>query len=185
MIIDELLLRKSCRPPYLKNHGNIKDHKIYPKCDTKDKIGNAKLETGTRQKMDVAKACYRASEIITEIKPNLKSTRDKNRRYPVWSLLIRYPEEVKVITQSKEVDVHSLIGNIGGYLGLFLGKLLQSKIFYVVLIRSYMVDFNQLSIHVSILGYALVQIPELIYAIMDSIENRIQREKQVQRAVEK
>ena len=67
-------------------------------------------------------ACYRASEILTEIKPTLKSTRDKNRRYPYWSLLIRYPEEVKIITQSKEVDVHSLIGNIGGYLGLFLGK---------------------------------------------------------------
>ena len=36
--------------------------------------------------------------------------------------MINYPEEVKTITQSQDVDVHSLIGNIGGYLGLFLGK---------------------------------------------------------------
>ena len=185
MIIDELLLRKSCRPPYLKNHGNIKDHKIYPKCDTKDKIGNAKLETGTRQKMDVAKACYRASEIITEIKPNLKSTRDKNRRYPVWSLLIRYPEEVKVITQSKEVDVHSLIGNIGGYLGLFLGKFLYSGVFKFLFIRSYVVGYNLPITHLLTLGYALVQIPELIYAIVDSIDNRFQREKQLNRGLKK
>ena len=34
---------------------------------------------------------------------------------------IEYPKEVKVISQSKEVDGHALIGNIGGYIGLFLG----------------------------------------------------------------
>ena len=39
-----------------------------------------------------------------------------------WYIIINYPEEVKIITQSQDVDVHSLIGNIGGYLGLFLGK---------------------------------------------------------------
>ena len=38
---------------------------------------------------------------------------------------VQYPEEIKIITQSKEVDVHALIGNIGGYIGLFLGNLLQ------------------------------------------------------------
>ena len=27
-----------------------------------------------------------------------------------------------VISQSKEIDIHALIGNIGGYFGLFLGK---------------------------------------------------------------
>ena len=35
---------------------------------------------------------------------------------------INYPEEIKIITQSKEVDGNSLIGNIGGYIGLFLGR---------------------------------------------------------------
>ena len=34
---------------------------------------------------------------------------------------IEYPKELKVISQSKEVDGHALIGNIGGYIGLFLG----------------------------------------------------------------
>ena len=40
----------------------------------------------------------------------------------VWRFTILYPEYLRIITQSKEVDIHSLIGNIGGYLGLFLGK---------------------------------------------------------------
>ena len=40
----------------------------------------------------------------------------------VYHIKIAYPEKGKVITQLQEVDVHSLIGNIGGYIGLFLGK---------------------------------------------------------------
>lgn len=39
-----------------------------------------------------------------------------------WDLTISFPDEVRIITQSKDVDIHLLIGNIGGYLGLFLGK---------------------------------------------------------------
>ena len=34
---------------------------------------------------------------------------------------ITYPEYARIITQSKDVDIHALIGNIGGYVGLFLG----------------------------------------------------------------
>ena len=39
-----------------------------------------------------------------------------------WKVEIRYPNTVKTIQQSKEVDFHSLIGNVGGYVGLFLGN---------------------------------------------------------------
>ena len=37
-------------------------------------------------------------------------------------LMIQYPAQTKFITQSQAVDLHSLIGNIGGYIGLFLGR---------------------------------------------------------------
>ena len=37
-------------------------------------------------------------------------------------LNVIYPDQLKIITQSKSVDIHSFIGNIGGYIGLFLGK---------------------------------------------------------------
>ena len=39
-----------------------------------------------------------------------------------WQIYIQYPEDIKIITQDKEIDIHGLIGNCGGYLGLFLGK---------------------------------------------------------------
>ena len=37
-------------------------------------------------------------------------------------LMIQYPARTKIITQTQAVDLHSLIGNIGGYIGLFLGR---------------------------------------------------------------
>ena len=37
-------------------------------------------------------------------------------------LTIGYPEQVKLVTQSRAVDSNTLIGNIGGYIGLFLGN---------------------------------------------------------------
>ena len=40
----------------------------------------------------------------------------------VFMLAVKYPDQAKVITQSRAIDVHSLLGNIGGYIGLFLGR---------------------------------------------------------------
>ena len=75
-VIDEILAKQRCRPPYLTTHNS------YPECNNKKKV--------------------------------------KNEYAYIWSITIQYPEEARIITQSKDVDVHSLIGNIGGYLGLFL-----------------------------------------------------------------
>ena len=45
----------------------------------------------------------------------------------LWIFLITYHNHwMKIIEQSKEVDIHSLIGNIGGYVGLFLGNIISS-----------------------------------------------------------
>ena len=38
--------------------------------------------------------------------------------------MVTYPSKGKTITQLQEVDAHALIGNIGGYIGLFLGKII-------------------------------------------------------------
>ena len=38
-------------------------------------------------------------------------------------ITIGYPDEFKIITQSRAVGIGALIGNIGGYIGLFLGNL--------------------------------------------------------------
>ena len=40
--------------------------------------------------------------------------------------IFKHPVKAKVIKQIKSVDLHALIGNIGGYIGLFLGTLVNS-----------------------------------------------------------
>ena len=114
-IIDMLLQRKGCRVPYLNGHRH------YPKCITKKSIKDSKIEVQTFKKIGMPKACKRISNLRTQffsdqIKPL------ENNWNQTFQLMIEYPDEVKIITQSKDVDIHSLIGNIGGYLGLFLGN---------------------------------------------------------------
>ena len=41
--------------------------------------------------------------------------------------IYRFPEKIKVIRQIKSVDLHALIGNIGGYIGLFLGNNINKR----------------------------------------------------------
>ena len=38
-----------------------------------------------------------------------------------YPLQIEFPKKMKLITQQQAIDIHALIGNIGGYIGLFLG----------------------------------------------------------------
>ena len=48
------------------------------------------------------------------------------------SLMITYPKTTRLVTQLKSVDLHALIGNIGGYIGLFLGKYnIQIQFLYI------------------------------------------------------
>ena len=107
------MTKKGCRPPYLRIHST------FPLCNSAEKMKNGALEYAEASSTIVPKACHRISKI---------RIRDKYTKYgrinktKIWYLRIYYPNEFKIITQSKEVDIHSLIGNIGGYLGLFLGN---------------------------------------------------------------
>ena len=64
----------------------------------------------------LSKACQRLSKLNYEMQGQVIN----NGWY--WKLVLMYPEEIKIIQQYKEVDGHVLMGNIGGYIGLFLGK---------------------------------------------------------------
>ena len=49
-------------------------------------------------------------------------------------LHIQYPDQMKIITQARSVDLHALIGNIGGYIGLFLGASMNDYVFSIMFI---------------------------------------------------
>ena len=108
-IVVDVIHKTGCRPPY------IKLPQSFPKCKTQKEIAVGKIDMLTRTRVRIPDACHR----ITEVRQNFENIDDNSSS---WLLIIANPDFVKLITQSKDVDVHALIGNIGGYLGLFLGE---------------------------------------------------------------
>ena len=82
-------------------------------CNTTEDIKNAKLTYGKTVTIDYMKPCNRISKL------NFDGNYSQEKRG--WRIYITFPDEVKLIIQSKEVDIHGLVGNVGGYLGLFMG----------------------------------------------------------------
>ena len=106
-----------CAPPYLQPTENCpRIENSFVPCDSKEKLSESKYDFFKVRTNYYPKACHRISRLDYETAEH----EDKGTKR--WQLLFYYAEEVKIITQSQEVDVHSLIGNIGGYIGLFLGK---------------------------------------------------------------
>ena len=120
ILYDEYALRKhlqnvGCRPPY------ISPFESSPSCSEKKDIKRSKYSYHETIKSTNSIPCRRISSIKDDaFKVKLKRYLSRQARYLMFG--ISYPDVIKVITQSKEVDIHSLIGNIGGYIGLFLGK---------------------------------------------------------------
>jgi len=111
---DTLVLRKhiisnGCSAPY---HEKYKE---YPVCRNMTKMKNYSYGFEEARIKYYVKPCERFSKVDRIVESGYRSK--------LWKLTIVYPEDMKIITQSKEVDGHTLIGNIGGYVGLFLGKM--------------------------------------------------------------
>ena len=99
-----------CRPPYLMEHTN------YPICSTQEELARSKFGLEIRFKKGYVKPCLGMSKV------DFQYTTDSPELNDTWiGLGIVYPEQMKIISQSQAVDIHSLVGNIGGYIGLFLG----------------------------------------------------------------
>ena len=110
MVLQEHMMRKGCIPPYLE------DHEGFPICKTQTEIKDAIYSFMNIRKKYIPIACERISRVYHYDDDGYHFKDDS-----MWAFSMIYPEHIRVITQSKEVDVHSLIGNIGGYVGLFLG----------------------------------------------------------------
>ena len=111
---DEMVLNKhittiGCRAPY---HPPYHE---FPICNNEKNITRARYKFDEVRMRYYPKACWRMSK-LDYVHLKLRISRIK-----YWLFTVQYPEDVKIVTQSKEVDEHALVGNIGGYIGLFLG----------------------------------------------------------------
>ena len=113
MILKENIKHQGCRAPYL----NLNYE--FPICNSKAQMNNSKLSFERAQRIQLPKPCHRIFRIYIDVLDSF------NPKIDVLELAISYPEEIQVIKQLKDVDIHAAIGNIGGYFGLVLGKLLN------------------------------------------------------------
>ena len=121
MHFDDTVLKKhlkevGCSAPYL-NSGK-------PPCITKEKMSESLYEMTKVKSKHSLQPCQEMSDIrytFEIVEPQNISQLNVTTPLNVW---VDFPNRIKVITQSQSIDVQALIGNIGGYLGLFLGKIL-------------------------------------------------------------
>lgn len=112
---DELVLKRhldsvGCRPPYINRFKNISI------CNTKEEMKKVRFEGKQLQSKYLEVPCQEMPYIEYNYFPD-PGTFGTN--YSIW---FTYPQNIKLVTHSKDVDAHSLIGNLGGYIGLFLGR---------------------------------------------------------------
>ena len=101
-----------CRAPYQAIQSEI------PVCDTKEKMNESLMNIQElAQKYDPP--CKEMPNIVY----NYGIAKHEAELGDNIALYVSYPDKWKIIRQSQVVDVHALIGNIGGYIGLFLGKI--------------------------------------------------------------
>ena len=93
-----------------------------PLCNTSEEIWNSAYSINQLRNKYFPPPCQEMSGIVSSM--NILKT--SHTTSP--ALVINYPDKIKVITQIKSVDFHTLIGNIGGYIGLFLGNIFQRLI---------------------------------------------------------
>ena len=112
LVLKLFLKSVSCKPPYIKeNSTNL--------CETEDSFQKARYNGWNFAKKNaILYPCQEMS--LISYKHDFYPNGDETRDLHLFS--VSYPPTIKIIKQSQAVDVHSLIGNIGGYIGLFLGK---------------------------------------------------------------
>ena len=108
VVLKQHAMRHECVAPYHKSYN------LGPICKDKTKIKEYLYHFEIVRDQYKRKACTRISKLGALNYPGSPGE---------WMVSIKYPNFVKTINQAKEVDFHTLIGNIGGYIGLFLGNI--------------------------------------------------------------
>ena len=113
MLTNQHFEEHGCSPPY------FEPNEHFQVCSDPKKIEDSRFEVSRiRSKPSFYPPCQGMSKIDYDYFDDIIPTSKGQLK-----IMIGYPEQVKIISQSQAVDVHTIIGNIGGYEGLFLGNL--------------------------------------------------------------
>ena len=111
MIWDSHLDIVGCKPPY---HSTNKKLEV---CNSAEKINGAYIDLIKREKP--MKACTSASTLAFSYNEQIHNSMKSD-----WfGVGLEYPNQYKEIKMVQAIDIQTVIGNAGGYIGLFLGKI--------------------------------------------------------------
>ena len=122
---DELVLMQQaksigCQVPY---HNTLKQLRT---CRREEEMRQSMYDLNIVKDKYYPVVCETISKIDVDLDIKNHSKSWEQKLFGFW---FTYPYEVKIITQSKSIDGQALIGNIGGYIGLFLGTFNKSIAF--------------------------------------------------------
>ena len=117
MNFDDRVLKRhhdmvGCSPPYQNSEK--------PLCTSREHIADSRYDYIRMASRYYPVPCEGMSNIVFSFDKFGDAAESNNPSSP--GLFITYPKTTRLVTQFKSVDLHALIGNIGGYIGLFLGK---------------------------------------------------------------
>lgn len=110
IILNDHLQKAGCAPPYqkTKSYKNI--------CKSKEEMKKANFDFMSN--LNLIEACTVATTILYDYQEI-----DYKLNNPDWfNIYIQFPSQYEEIVMVQAVDIHSALGNSGGYIGLFLGK---------------------------------------------------------------
>ena len=115
MVKEKYLDATGCTVPYF---GPFEG---FPTCDTTEKMKESVFYQPNAGTNYYPISCQRLSKVLyrTVWQDTVKDFRSNADEFIIG---IIYPNYFRNIELNKEVDIHSLIGNVGGYVGLFLGN---------------------------------------------------------------
>ena len=111
MILELHMKEVGCRAPY---HSTNLDFSI---CETSKEMKEYVFNGFELPKSKYQKPCHEMTYL--SFKHTASMTETGLEYYPI---MVFYPDKIKHVKQSQAIDIHSIIGNIGGYIGLFLGN---------------------------------------------------------------
>ena len=115
MVKEQHILTTGCTLPYFESSQK------FPRCDRRNKIKRSSYNYHEVRTKYYPTPCQRLSKISYSTH-QIETVDGWDFDEDEWAIGVSYRQNFRAITLSKEVDIHSLIGNVGGYVGLFLGN---------------------------------------------------------------
>lgn len=112
LIVHRHMKNLQCKAPY---HSMYDE---YPVCETLEKLRDYRYNGFILPKGNFSDPCQEMTFLSFKYTTTTKDFGWEG----FFPLFIYYPDRIKYVKQSQDIDIHALIGNIGGYIGLFLGN---------------------------------------------------------------